>query len=80
MTEYDDKQAARVDTVANAEPSKGRRWFVKSAIIAAPAVMAITRGRLAVARKGPTTQQVDANDPLHSNTTSAIASFTGTGG
>ncbi len=58
MTEHDDKQMASVDAVANVEPSKERRRFVKAAIIAAPAVMIITKGRLAAAQSG-----CDGSDP-----------------
>ena len=49
MTEHDDKQVARVDTVANAGPSKGRRRLVKGAMLATPAVMTLMSGRLMAA-------------------------------
>lgn len=49
MTEHDDKQVASVDAMANAEPSKGRRRFFKTAALTAPAVMTLCNGRLAMA-------------------------------
>lgn len=44
MTEHDDKQVASVDTIANAEPSKGRRRLVKGLIIGTPAIMTVRNG------------------------------------
>ena len=44
-----DKQVSDMDTVANVAPSKGRRRLVKGAMLATPAVMTLTSGRLMAA-------------------------------
>ncbi|HPF58936.1 MAG TPA: hypothetical protein P5149_00215 [Candidatus Competibacteraceae bacterium] len=44
MTEHDDKQATRVDTVASVAPSKGRRRLVKGAMLTVPAIMTLRNG------------------------------------
>ncbi|HRF43487.1 MAG TPA: hypothetical protein PLD30_04480 [Candidatus Competibacteraceae bacterium] len=61
MTEHDDKQMARVDTVANVEPSKGRRRLVKGVLLATPAIVTLRTG-FARPLSGPPTEE----EALHS--------------
>ncbi|CDH46366.1 hypothetical protein [Candidatus Contendibacter odensensis] len=59
MTEHD-QQSSGVEAVTNAQPSQGRRRWVKGAMLATPAVMTLFHGRLAMASAICSTKAVPA--------------------
>ena len=83
MTEHDDKQATRVDTVASVAPSKGRRRLVKGVLLATPAIVTL-RTSFASQNSGPSIEKAlasltcDENGTL--NSTPALLSFINSGG